>query len=1226
MRPSVFAFNQEEIENRSAADNTSDEEKLTDPEQERSVENLSVFSIDEGEIIVDNIEVLEKESKKDEMKALLADVLSELKREIYNEVAAKQYELDWRLQETDSRLQETDSKLRHELNTKLLKQREDLLRQTSRLSTYLQKNKFIIDDYESDSDDSLDQVESTQGVNDRLSISISEFKTLAKNKYIYLTQDTYSFMIVASNLNEWLVGFIVFIVQSLILCLLFLDEGVRRIVYDIEDDPTRIPFNIPPLVRPLVSVAQVLAVFITAYRLEDAVIAVILLWIFRGEMWKTFEKKLTIIMSYMSQKNPTGPSYTNISWFGRVFVPLGLKLIQGIFTYFAIMLSIVKSFTILELFKDFTALTFISELDKIIFTLSEQGHMGQNLMLVAERSKQVRVMLDNDDEEEERNKNDQNEDSFKDSDYVVHPTPKKIKTTARMLLMRRLLCRIFFFLALIGIWLLVSIFQWRGDFLRVKYPNCELGNDFSTWSQLGNGQCEVFFNNLQCNYDGGDCEQFNKEYPDCVTDKPYKIGDGLCQDEYNTKECRYDGYDCFSKQFKNCNLKVVRVDLIANGECDGGDYNTFECDWDGGDCEEFNEKYPKCKVPSPLLVGNGICDDQGILGDNQRKNPLFGLGVALTADSSLYISRDCRFDGGDCNRWLFPSCDVTSPEWLGDGECNFIGGYNTKECGWDGGDCLRMNAGFKNCTVLSDVVRYYGGAINDDWIVNFLNAEPNYYWNLCVMECNYFGGRCINDGSSCDGLSPPFISRGYCRPECGIDKEFFDCIYFQEKYPNCNATKLLDFTKIGDGVCDYSEYNTPECGYEDQDCVIVKPTCEENRSFNKSSFNAYSIIGNGQCDLEYNTIECGFDGGDCLGFREKYRNCTVQNSSMIDNGNCDGGDYNTMECGFDGGDCLYFNAHYPNCTVQYPSLIGDGKCIGGEYNTIECGFDGGDCSIFNENYPNCTVQNPSWIGDGWCEGVEYNTIECGFDGGDCLEFNSNYPNCTVEHPFMIDNGYCDGVEYNTIECGFDGGDCIQFRENYPNCTVEKPSWIGDGYCNGEEYDTLECGFDGGDCFNFNEMYPTCSVENPSWIGDGYCNEEYNTMECGFDGGDCINFNEMYPSCTVEFPSLIGDGQCYLEYNTIECGFDGGDCIQFNEMYPNCTVSNPSWIDDDYCDGGAYNTIECGFDGGDCLQFNEMFPYCTVEYPSWIGDGNCDGGDYNTIECGVDGGDCIDFNN
>jgi hypothetical protein len=129
-------------------------------------------------------------------------------------------------------------------------------------------------------------------------------------------------MIVASNLNEWLVGFIVFIVQSLILCLLFLDEGVRRIVYDIEDDPTRIPFNIPPLVRPLVSVAQVLAVFITAYRLEDAVIAVILLWIFRGEMWKTFEKKLTIIMSYMSQKNPTGPSYTNISWFGRVFVRL----------------------------------------------------------------------------------------------------------------------------------------------------------------------------------------------------------------------------------------------------------------------------------------------------------------------------------------------------------------------------------------------------------------------------------------------------------------------------------------------------------------------------------------------------------------------------------------------------------------------------------------------------------------------------------------------------------------------------------------------------------------------------------------------------------------------------------------------------------------------------------------------------------------------------------------
>ena len=102
-------------------------------------------------------------------------MLSELKREIYNEMASKQYELD-------SKLQDHDSKLRRELNMKIQKQREDLLRQTSRLSTYLQKNKFIVDDYDSDSDMSIDPVEAAEEAQDRLRFSISEFKTLAKNK------------------------------------------------------------------------------------------------------------------------------------------------------------------------------------------------------------------------------------------------------------------------------------------------------------------------------------------------------------------------------------------------------------------------------------------------------------------------------------------------------------------------------------------------------------------------------------------------------------------------------------------------------------------------------------------------------------------------------------------------------------------------------------------------------------------------------------------------------------------------------------------------------------------------------------------------------------------------------------------------------------------------------------------------------------------------------------
>ena len=149
------------------------------------------------------------------------------------------------------------------------------------------------------------------------------------------------------------------------------------------------------------------------------------------------------------------------------------------------------------------------------------------------------------------------------------------------------------------------------------------------------------------------------------------------------------------------------------------------------------------------------------------------------------------------------------------------------------------------------------------------------------------------------------------------------------------------------------------------------------------------LLGDGICDYEdYNTEICEWDGGDCKEV-PGYPDCHVGFPSLIGDGDCHivvggGGaytyaSYNTEECGWDGGDCV--RPEYPDCHVDFfPLTIGDGTCHGGAYNTEECGWDGGDCLV--SGYPDCHVDNPSAIGDETCH-VAHNTEECGWDGGDC---------------------------------------------------------------------------------------------------------------------------------------------------------------------------------------------------------------------------------------------------
>ncbi len=215
----------------------------------------------------------------------------------------------------------------------------------------------------------------------------------------------------------------------------------------------------------------------------------------------------------------------------------------------------------------------------------------------------------------------------------------------------------------------------------------ELGvNDTNTYddfnynaSKLGNGECDGgAYISHYCYYDGGDCLDFIEKYPNCDAEFPSHVGNSKCDSEYDYKECGYDGGDCENLR-ETYNLHDCFVDdlnLIGNGECDGGEYLTEDCAWDGGDCANCTMGD---KTMSLLFIGDGICDGK------------------------KYMTEECGYDGGDCDK-----CFVKDILRVGDGICDQE--LNTFQCNFDGGDCI-AEFGANNTSSKSRVNNVFGGSI-----------------------------------------------------------------------------------------------------------------------------------------------------------------------------------------------------------------------------------------------------------------------------------------------------------------------------------------------------------------------------------------------------------------------------------------------------------------------------------------------------------------------------------
>eukprot|EP00979_Chaetoceros_neogracilis_P005577 scaffold1017_cov147-Chaetoceros_neogracile.AAC.1 len=348
------------------------------------------------------------------------------------------------------------------------------------------------------------------------------------------------------------------------------------------------------------------------------------------------------------------------------------------------------------------------------------------------------------------------------------------------------------------------------DNLRSNYPNCTALANRNVY-KLGNFECNWEFNTEECGWDMGDCVVPN--YPDCHDVYPRFVGDGYCHSEsiststgdfvksvggdYNTIECGFDGGDCeeFNAEYPNCTVDYPYA--VGNGDCNGRDYNTTECGFDGGDCDEFNAEYPDCNVIFPEWIGDGVCSNY-----------------------PPYNTIECGFDGGDCDEFNaeYPDCNVIYPSWIGDGICNGgtyidcsvaypdslfnnaggpigwcngFGDYNTAECGFDEGDCEEFNEEYSDCNV--------------DLPYLIENGRCDGAYN--TAECGF-------DGGDCDEFNAMY-------PDCNVNLSFLigDAICNSGAYIDCSVAYPDMNGPIGWCNGD-ATYNTTECGFDGGDCVV----------------------------------------------------------------------------------------------------------------------------------------------------------------------------------------------------------------------------------------------------------------------------------------------------------------------------------------------------------------------------------------------------------------------
>jgi len=888
-----------------------------------------------------------------------------------------------------------------------------------------------------------------------------------------LEEDTFALMMLSKVLSEaWALGIVALTFQIVL--------GIM-IAYDqIAISAGSSLFNVPFKVDAVVRVGQFSVVIISLSRESDILGALqCLLMLRRGSNWNEVIRE---------------PEKSNRLWLIRILLPNLFKMTEGSLVMFISFVVIVQSDNIIDLLKDFTALMVLAETDNVLFGLAKYGYLGETLENKTTHVSETEIRPP---------KNDM------DDKASSHRTIFRVRSAL-------LVC---VFTPMLGGWLAIVMNQINGEFFYDRYPKCNSTDDaFELANQhFGDGVCYGGpLNNLGCEFEGGDCVNFNLAFPLCKGDDRINVqesvGNGTCEVMFMSADCDYDGGDC-------CPYDIINNPSFGNGECNGGMMASMECGYDNTDCFSFINQFSKCPLTS-LARNSGA--DAVVFGDGD-------------CDGGIYNIWTCGYEYGDCNYGQLGQSMKRKFKISEDGQLFFSNVLSLD------GTTMAIGTHFLGTSRVVSIWRYDSNRMM--WMVlskGIVYSQGKNALGRFEVSLSANGNRIM--------VPRPGGMQVYGFNESLGDEDW------SEVGQRIIPSPSLSFpagTMTADGSKVAVVYSRDEIRiYE---LKSAPPSDDSHHEWVNDGYNIiYPGVGlNARTNgLEFNSL----DGSTLLLTTGSDYDGNYTNAAKVFRFNADATSTTWTQMGQD--------IESQNSTILLSaSISADGNRIAVSFNSTFDTLNGvGEVIVLDyDNINDDWVPIGSPIQSSLSENYGFGySINMSSDGN-LLVVGSNSPGC---QPFP--------TEFFMNDCPIGNAELFNYhapsKSFYrvpPNArspyrsNIMRMGALLDSTSSGLHYSMdgsgnvlSVSGFDMGtkemivETYDLEALfYSKCVVEDFNDIRNRICDKSYNNQECEWDGLDCTDFNERYPNCETEYPSTIGNGKCenWAGQKTEACGWDGGDC-------------------------------------------------------------------------------------